>query len=207
MYFESGLHLFNTIAKRMRDKRINISQFSDDLFDYCNYLFDNDLKNNTELSSKLSYIFCNYKKEHYNNLFYSVFKDINNIETHYDYIIHEQLYLMYNRNNYSLDFIKFLDSLEGVYDIYFLYSENKKLLYIGKSINVSNRICKSIHDNYAKFAKVKFPNSLADMTVYELYYINYYKPLNNIDSLFGDGLTIQLPNIKFSTKKYIEIFK
>lgn len=84
--------------------------------------------------------------------------------------------------------------------IYRLYDENDKIVYIGKSYNLKNRVYSSLQERKASKFDFAVLKSKADTDVYELYYINKYKPILNGDSNSGDRLTIELPELSFSQK-------
>lgn len=76
--------------------------------------------------------------------------------------------------------------------IYFVYGEEKELLYIGKSLNIPNRLSNhfdgnsnthSISDNFKFFKYVQVEkNDIIDNV--ELYAINIYKPLLNLKDVY-----------------------
>jgi hypothetical protein len=96
-----------------------------------------------------------------------------------------------------------LQHLENRVGVYFLYNKNKDLIYIGKSISLKRRMIESYMKCRASYYRYAFTKTESDMVVYELYYINKYKPQLNIDSNCVDELTITLPELKFSQFEHL----
>lgn len=106
-----------------------------------------------------------------------------------------------------------IDNLEPVFKairrktgIYKLYNKNKKLIYIGKSINLENRLVTSAKDKKAYYFKYTLINNKPDTDIYEIYYIAKFKPEKNKEFNDSDKQpTIKLPELKFSN--LYQIFK
>lgn len=114
--------------------------------------------------------------------------------------------LLARDKNYSDEFIKTYDSLYNVKGVYFLYNLKKKLIYIGKSINLSSRLITSSNERKAFYCKYLITKTNADANILEPYYIATLKP-----ELNGDLTTLDLPTFKidhkFKISKLIKIFK
>lgn len=82
--------------------------------------------------------------------------------------------------------------------IYFLYNDNDELIYIGKSQNLRTRILQSADIRGATKFCYAYTDSLADMHLYEVYYISKYKPILNKEFNSTDGLSIVMPGLKVS---------
>ena len=95
---------------------------------------------------------------------------------------------------------------ENRFFLYKIYSEHC-LLYLGRTKQPLDR---RLHSHFFKTAMVREINidavakieyaelpSEADMNVYEVYYINKFKPVLNRDDKAKDQLTISLPKIPF----------
>lgn len=104
----------------------------------------------------------------------------------------------------SDEFINELQGLILVHGLYFLYSENKELIYIGKSKNLSERIPTSVKERKAHYLKYKLTNTMADANILELYYISKLKPILNKDSKENDDTSIE---INYSFKKESDFIK
>lgn len=86
---------------------------------------------------------------------------------------------------------------KGLYAIWGLSDigeRSEKLIYIGKSKNVANRILESIQNrkSIVTRAAVRKFASMSDVNVLEVAYIEKYKPIENEDCKSGDALTIAL---------------
>ena len=80
--------------------------------------------------------------------------------------------------------------------IYRLYKDNN-IVYIGKSKNLLKRI--RVHTGFDEFDFVTL-NSSADLDIYEIYYINKYKPELNKDCNSNDELSVELKELTFSER-------
>lgn len=80
----------------------------------------------------------------------------------------------------------------NTHGIYFLYSENKELEYIGKSTNLANRIQTSAMERGSIYARYIETKTLADMHIMEIYFIGKYKPIKNYDSKSEDEITFEI---------------
>ena len=105
------------------------------------------------------------------------------------------------QGEFSDEFLEEYYKGEGVYGVYFIFNEGKELIYVGKSGNLFSRLSGSLVDRKGTYYAYAIPNTMADMHIYEIYYINKYKPVLNKDSLAEDELTIELPEIKVSDMK------
>lgn len=85
--------------------------------------------------------------------------------------------------------------------MYRFLNDNNEILYIGKTIQtLSNRLSGHYHlpeECYSSTRKIEFAecNSKADLSIYESYYINKFKPIYNTDLKYDDELTIILPEL------------
>lgn len=80
--------------------------------------------------------------------------------------------------------------------VYMFYNRNKELIYIGKSINLSQRLIGSaLEKETAMYATVKETKTYADCGIYEMYYIGLYKPKLNSDGMTDDYPTFELPEL------------
>lgn len=102
------------------------------------------------------------------------------------------------------DVINFLEYKCG---LYFLYNENKELIYIGKSKNLASRIPTSIRDRKAFYMKFKLCFNLSDMHILELYYISKLKPVLNSDCLESDVCTFEIQHNFVDESDFIKIIE
>lgn len=90
------------------------------------------------------------------------------------------------------EFINTLEYLTYVHGLYFLYDENKKLIYIGKSKNLGSRILDSAKERQGFYLKYKLPLTKSDTNILELYYISKLKPVLNSESKEVDDTTFEI---------------
>lgn len=97
--------------------------------------------------------------------------------------------------------------MNNTYHVYFLYSNDNTLLYIGKSINIRNRLMN--HFSKASLELESWKNEVnqeniiiyectndCDLDIYETYFINKYRPLYNKDKVFTKSLSFELPDLQ-----------
>lgn len=93
----------------------------------------------------------------------------------------------------SSEFKELVQSNIGKFGLYFLYDENKALMYIGKSTSLGDRILSSIFQRRINgFIKIALTESAADIHVYEPYYVIKENPFLNVDFKAYDELSIEL---------------
>lgn len=90
------------------------------------------------------------------------------------------------------EFINTLEYLTYVHGLYFLYDENKNLIYIGKSKNLGSRILNSVKERQGFYLKYKLPLTKSDTNILELYYISKLKPVLNSESKEVDDTTFEI---------------
>ena len=115
-------------------------------------------------------------------------------------------YDIFKEEDYSVseEFIKEMEDLVQVYGLYFLYDQDKNLIYIGKSRNLNERIPSSVKERKAYYLKYKLTKTLTDTHILELYYIAKLKPILNKDSKENDDTTL---TIEYSFKKESDFIK
>ena len=96
--------------------------------------------------------------------------------------------------------------------MYFLYrflDKNNNIIYIGKTQGKNLRARMKTHCHlpvicYLSIAKIDFCKlkTSSDLAVYEIYYINKYKPIYNTAEKYNDGMSIILPELQW--EEYIE---
>lgn len=98
---------------------------------------------------------------------------------------------------------KFVDELEKIRykkGIYFLYNQNKELIYVGKSKNLCDRVPQSIKERKAFYFSYKLCKTLSDMHILELYFISKLKPVCNSDCKSEDDCHITIDyNFEFES--------
>jgi hypothetical protein len=89
--------------------------------------------------------------------------------------------------------------------IYLFYNSDKELLYIGKTSRIQSRFLQ--HSNTANtfeddwrnkisYAEVFELKSSCDREIYETYLINKLRPKHNVDKVYKDLTSIELPELK-----------
>lgn len=107
--------------------------------------------------------------------------------------------------DYTEEFMDLIRNLMGVHGIYFFYSHDHKLLYIGKSSrNLGGRILSSLKERQNVWnIRYALTKSKSDANLYELYYISKYKPPLNKDCKENDSLNISLDELSLSNAHII----
>ena len=106
------------------------------------------------------------------------------------------------KRDYSEEFYSdYNDGVGKKFGLYFIFDDKEELVYVGKSINLFQRLSNSLIERSGEFYAYAEPASKADMHVYELYYINKFKPKLNTGDLSDDELTIVLPELTLSEIK------
>ena len=98
--------------------------------------------------------------------------------------------------------------------IYMFYDDNGEIVYVGKTIQFRRRMQRHFVSEEGRFkdkgitridmAKTK---SEADMHLYEMYYINKYKPEYNEKDLGYDELTVELPSLIFEDMEVTDVIR
>jgi len=99
----------------------------------------------------------------------------------------------------STEFKEFVEKHVGKFGLYFLYDEHKALMYIGKSTRIGVRILSSIREKQVNgYVKVALTETIADIHVYETYYILKENPFYNVEFKAHDNLSFKLKPLKKS---------
>jgi excinuclease UvrABC nuclease subunit len=101
------------------------------------------------------------------------------------------------------DAIDDLESIKGKCGIYKLYDHELKLIYIGKSYKLGQRIVTSGRSRFASYYSYAIAETKTDTDIYELYYIGIEKPPFNTSSVHKDKPTVAMPELKFTEVKPI----
>lgn len=91
-----------------------------------------------------------------------------------------------------------LSKLIKKHGVYFLYDENKGLVYIGKSYDLSSRIITSIRERKGKFFSYMLTKTKIDADILEPYMIGTLKPILNGQFLNDEYPSFELPKPKIS---------
>lgn len=99
----------------------------------------------------------------------------------------------------STEFKEFIENHIGKFGLYFLYDENKVLMYIGKSTSIGDRVLTSIRERQIRgYIKVALTETIADIHVYEPYYVLKENPFFNKEFKAYDNLSFELKPLKKS---------
>src|SRR5699024_6655512 len=111
------------------------------------------------------------------------------------------------RNRFSTeltnDFLEDMRNMMLKSGVYFSYDEDKELIYVGKSINLGERIPSSINERSAIYYEYAETKSESDTSIYEAYYISLLKPELNVEGKHEDELTVRLNCIRNNELKPI----
>lgn len=94
--------------------------------------------------------------------------------------------------------------------VYKLLNDDSKVIYVGRTDNLKRRYLshkKGISTDFKKeFSKMEYIkiDSMADLIIYEILYINLYKPIYNTTSRTDDSLSTEL--IEMALKKEWKVF-
>src|SRR5699024_6851021 len=98
--------------------------------------------------------------------------------------------------NVTDGFVRDMESIKNDSGVYFLYDRKMKLIYVGKSIRLGERIVSSIGERKAHYYEYAKTKTKSDTNVYESYYISKLKPKKNVEGKYPDKLTVELPCIR-----------
>jgi hypothetical protein len=99
------------------------------------------------------------------------------------------------KNELNLNSLDIIESLTNIPGVYKLYNKNKKLIYVGRSFSLSDRLPTSIKERSAYYFSYITTKTNADATILEPYLITKYRPVNNVDCVTTDkpSFTIDIP--------------
>lgn len=87
--------------------------------------------------------------------------------------------------------------------VYVCYNKDDKIIYVGRTQDIESRMYNHyLNDYWWEFVDkiyIGITNSETDMAIYEIYYINKYKPIYNTKDKFSDSdfPTLQLEELSF----------
>jgi excinuclease UvrABC nuclease subunit len=86
--------------------------------------------------------------------------------------------------------------------VYFIYNKERNLIYIGKSsTNIGERMFESAFEkkDYSYYISYVLTKTRSDARLYEIFYINKYKPIFNLADKEDDCCSMELPELKMSS--------
>lgn len=231
-HFKNRDHLFYWTRKMIKKKDKMTKEREQKLKEISYKLYDYNIKNKKKIKEKLLKCPLNvwtYKlystnnknmEQAIENLDY-IIKDYNKclkmerskiLESRYNEYLSDSLmskkdnYYNRHKDEFTKEFIDLSFNLAGKSGLYKIFDEFKKLLYIGKSYNLGQRIKTSVKERNGFFIKYKEIKNRADTDIYETFLIAKLQPSLNSSQDKLDKLTIDLEEIKFNDK-YYKIFK
>jgi len=168
--------------------------------------FDSFIKklidNNMIMKNKIDYIFINptivtHNKFKWSKNIFDLFENsIKNKMSKFEYL---KIKSNWYKVNHLIVINRYEDIGNNVSGIYRLY-KNKKIVYIGKSKHIRNRLTHHRIDIAKNFDSFDFTmlNNNSDKNIYELYYIDKYKPIYNNDCIEDSKTNIILKDLIFT---------
>jgi hypothetical protein len=127
---------------------------------------------------------------------------MNNIRMQHDKIEqHNKMYYSKTANGwveFAPVILYQIEKLLNKSGIYRLYDGNKRMVYVGKSYDLGNRILNSAKERKASYYSYSLVDNKADADLYEIYYISTEKPLLNKQSNNIDIPSLKFPSLEFS---------
>ena len=153
------------------------------------------VKSKVDRSFKVNPIYLmhddNYMTKEIFDLFHNPIKDN----------LHELEYLKLKSNwyevNHEICVKKYSDLTKKISGIYRLY-KNNEIIYIGKSICIKSRLTQHKSEKDTDSFDFTILNNESDKNIYELYYIDKYKPTHNRDCIEKSTSNIELEDLVFS---------
>ncbi len=123
---------------------------------------------------------------------------------------HRQEALLYKKKElpYNQKFVQLTLKLQNIAGVYFLYNKEKKLLYVGRSFGLGNRVFSSIKERLSgnpHWARFLYTKTKSDTCILEAYFIGKEKPIMNGDMANIEDVTLKIMNIPKRTP-YLKIF-
>lgn len=206
--WSDNLHFENAVKKRIRESFGNEFLFEELSF-ICSLLYE--LSNNLDLEDNLNptVAFLSELKQaktptDYRNLIMKYVGVVNNEPLYEDYFKKGKLRLKgTKRQSFNEIFVGYLsnrkvktvrdnENIPDLPGVYFLYDENKKLIYIGKATCLSTRVYSSCLERSAVFVRTMITKTKADAHIFEPYLIALYKPILNSEFKTDDKPTFVL---------------
>ena len=94
------------------------------------------------------------------------------------------------------EFSELINNMSGIYRLY----KNDKIIYIGKSVCIKSRLTQHKKDKDIDYFDFTILNNESNKNIYEVYYIDKYKPIYNKDCVEDSKSDIGLEELIFSNK-------
>lgn len=197
-------HFYNTVRRRTRDQLGEGFEF-EELKDICLFLFDLSGKLDPEkYMDPTGMLISKIKQTRVPKDYLSMMKGYQSISSKDDVDWFVSSLVKKERRAIKLDELTTFFNKKKKYvfkptelipkgpGLYFLYNEEKELIYIGKSTNLSSRAYSSYLERNAKYIKVMLTKTKADAHIFEPYCISIYTPLYNAEFKTNDSPTFEL---------------
>jgi len=208
MYYQTKWHLFATIKKLLAGNGYDIQStlLEDELEQFSEICFDMDVEErfNTSISSQFYFTIREKAllgdKIDLKEMFNEAYEECRKREVDGDDCSFNKLLISnhISQEHTDADTIKALKKIEDISGIYYLYDENKKLIYIGKSTGLGHRIVTSYKERRAYFFRYSIISNKADMHILEPYLISKYKPELNVEFIEDDQTSFALDEPKIT---------
>lgn len=118
----------------------------------------------------------------------------------YEYLIVKSNWYEVN-NDFKVNFLsQVIDNVSGVYRLY----KNDRIVYVGKSINIKNRVKDHRRDKDFDSFDFSIINNESNKNIYEIYYIDKHKPIYNKECIENSISDIELEDLIFIEKIYLD---
>ena len=100
-------------------------------------------------------------------------------------------------NDFKVNSInQIVDNVSGVYRLY----KNDRIVYVGKSINIKSRVKDHKRDKDFDSFDFSIMNNESNKNLYEIYYIDKYKPIYNKECIENSISDVELEDLVFVDK-------
>jgi|GEM_PF-3825730 len=211
MFYKDYTHFFNSLKKMVRASHIKFDLFA--LKDCADVCYDKDLTGDCKSSVCSSFFF-----EIRNIIDELQEQDATSQRVDRDALLNALDYALITAEtrharddiNYSIDTAKSKQNLSDLFDkcgVYFIYNDERELIYIGKSSNLQERIVSSLSERRGTYYRYVLTNTAIDASIYEAYYISKHKPIKNVQYKFDGECTIKLDELEKSEEYMIVLLE
>ena len=179
-YYVSEKHFLNAVNLLIAPHKDRIKDIKSlpKIIQSCYYI---DSRLNTYKTSLCSMFYFELKKwiEQEDDVFRDIY--LNDIRSIANLSCANYVYntVYYETINLSEEDARTVGKVTNKSGIYYLYDEDKLLIYIGKSVHIGTRMMESARDKKAKYCRFSQIGNMADMGILEPYMISKYKPKHN----------------------------
>lgn len=102
--------------------------------------------------------------------------------------------------------LDFINEIYHKFGVYFILNKNKEIIYIGKSINLGDRILASLNERNGFAFKILETKTKSDASFLENYFITKIKPKLNSEAKYKDENTFNIDEKIFKKYKISETY-